>query len=231
MADGVQWRVPVSEIYPGTLRGYRQFRFRRHHNLLRPMSQLLFSSYEDHDLYEGSSGTWFSAKCSKYHNWHKDHKAPYTDCDCGFYINYAPGQAFFNFTRKEATSLSGGYYSHVYPELLRSVVVYAVVEAAGKIVLSQKGFRAEKMRVIAYHSPEDLTVGNRLLPPITENPLKGLPEYKKLKHLLKEYPQIDLSDLIGKENYKRAVRAGKFDAFGYQHPIINPVLTILGKRS
>jgi hypothetical protein len=69
----------------------------------------------------------------------EDHKSPDVNCTCGFYASYDPATDFY------PTFRWGGYHSN----RDRRIIVRAVVEASGTVVMGRLGVRAEKMKVVA----------------------------------------------------------------------------------
>jgi hypothetical protein len=89
-----------------------------------------------------------------------EHKSPHVDCTCGFYAHYDPGTDFYPDTGWtlggpergsvvwDAFSQYGGsYHTVTYAEPY--IMVRAVVEMSGTVVMGSKGVRAEKMKVVA----------------------------------------------------------------------------------
>lgn len=191
MASGSQadWAAPkeTMDSYPGTLRAYREFKILSVDNQWKLAPIGMRTGYNL--PIEVDSEGWMTAECrpegynydtKENMGWTK-HAAPKAECKCGYYLNYYPGQSFYS---------------------SRGVYVYAVVEAAGKVVLSKKGFRASKMRILAYTMP-------------CHKGYEGadFSEYKKYEDrtlMMYDYPQVDLTGLIGidavAENIRHSIK-------------------------
>ena len=106
-----------------------------------------------------------------------DHETPSQDCKCGFYAHYSPEEDFYPTTHwryqpddapretrniprwktdlsvgidlhPTANPYSTGYVQYEAPRQ-QTIIVRAVVEVSGKVILGTRGVRAEKMRLIA----------------------------------------------------------------------------------
>lgn len=64
------------------------------------------------------------------------HPAPDPGCKCGFYASYDPGTDF--------------YPSKSWGGVGTGVIVRAVVEMSGRVVMGSRGVRAEKMKIVAF---------------------------------------------------------------------------------
>ncbi|MER5252920.1 hypothetical protein [Streptomyces sp. NPDC002855] len=75
------------------------------------------------------------------------------DCSCGFYVSYDPLVDFYQ-----------NQYNSWH------ICIHAVVECYGKIVLGTKGFRAQKMRILAMapYAPRIAEVQNRTVPQVPQ---------------------------------------------------------------
>lgn len=210
-----EWRHgPERELVPGTLRGYRQVRVES--SMIRSPSKpytwlpgenvagcnlkkitsigecgcdtnsngFLIGRHCGSNLGAtiattcGNCGENFLCDTSPRH----PSSAPQRDCVCGFYGAYNLHDLF------DAPGVS---WSHHY------MICVAVVEAYGKIILSTKGFRAEKMKIVAlapYKRDEHHYLCAR-----RSGAGVGLPEYgidvvRTPEALLRRYPQQDLSN-------------------------------------
>lgn len=190
------WRNPITdkeqppETYPGTLRGYRHFNYNTAINALTPMFAGRMFSYSA----EFHNGEWITAECrvpmistfSTLQNvlgTDPSHRSPDKGCSCGFYINYLPGQTFYK----------NGY---------DSMVFRGVVETSGRILLSEKGFRAEKMKLVALAPETDVNMSRYSSQSYTDkvkNTYTSLDVFKTVKDMYDKYPQQDLSSLIGSD--------------------------------
>jgi hypothetical protein len=95
-----------------------------------------------------------------------DHAAPAAGCRCGIY----------------------GWYDPTDTGMLRAGV-FGVVEASGLVVMGDRGFRAERARIVAVVSR------NRRLTAACEE--AGIAVYRRRRDLLRDFPPEDLSALLG----------------------------------
>lgn len=100
------------------------------------------------DQYDTYNRT-FTASCRKsemlYGVANTRHRAPDTECSCGFYAHYAPGTDFYpdsNWTFRAGADIYN-------LQSAKLIMVKAVVEMSGKVIMGTKGVRAEKMKIIA----------------------------------------------------------------------------------
>lgn len=188
----VDWTGGIPEppqVYPGTLRGYREFRFSNEG--LQPTGYYS-GTYDEpdkdgwltstctlktvilDDFYPASEfGTATHVPDSKRIPVHED-PAPNRTCKCGFYVNYIPGQSFHH-CRSRRT------YAH------------AVVDTSGHIVLGSKGYRAAKMRIVALWFPEEYISCEQRSAPKAQI-------FTDLEEMYEAFPQEDLTSLIGQKN-------------------------------
>jgi hypothetical protein len=95
-----------------------------------------------------------------------DHAAPAAECQCGIY----------------------GWYDPTDTGMLRAGV-FGVVEASGLVLLGERGFRAERARIVAVVSR------NRRLTAACEH--AGIAVYRRRRDLVRDCPPEDLSALLG----------------------------------
>jgi len=165
MTDQKDWIKPIAEpkTYPGTLRGYRHFKNTAKNSEVR--LQPINAAFDYPAIPEDE---WWLSFCTKKI---EHEKVPDKDCTCGFYINYFPTESF--------------YPSNDW-DLPRGVV-----EASGKIVLSKKGFRAEKMRLVAL-----FTEYCRVWKYVSDS-FPYVKIFFDKEEMYEAYPQDDLTALIG----------------------------------
>lgn len=122
-----------------------------------------------------SSGEW-SAVCGKL----KDHKSPDVECTCGIYAHYLPLESY---------QVNTG--------------VLGVVEASGKIVMGSKGFRAEKVKILALSGIGQTTkwfdfstVFDACVPVLKKycDPL-GIEMFTDVQEMKEKFQPVDLSAL------------------------------------
>ena len=95
-----------------------------------------------------------------------DHVAPAAGCQCGIY----------------------GWYDPTDTGMLRAGV-FGVVEASGLVLMGERGFRAERARIVAVVSR------NRRLTAACEH--AGITVYRRRRDLVRDCPPEDLSALLG----------------------------------
>lgn len=96
----------------------------------------------------------------------EDHHAPQTGCDCGIYAWYAPDDTRILHAR-----------------------VFGAVEASGLVLMGERGFRAEKVRIRA--------VATRHRRVAAACAAAGIPVYRRRSDLVRDHPPEDLSALLG----------------------------------
>jgi hypothetical protein len=159
-------------LVPGSLRGYRTWRMlgRRAHV---PDGALPLTSVTRRRVVwtpslsarcepndAGSPGPWSATLDS-------EHRAPQAGCSCGIYGWYDPTD-------------SG----------IVSARVFGVVEASGLILMGERGYRAETVKITA------IVTRNRRLAAACER--AGIAVYGRRRDLLRDYPPEDLSSLLGR---------------------------------
>lgn len=100
-------------------------------------------------------------------------------CTCGFYASYDPETNFYTDTPANA-------------------VLFGVVEAYGGIVPATKGFRAEKVRIVAICPSASLFLqSNRSAKIFLGRAYPSVRFYDNKSKLVEDYPQADLTGLLG----------------------------------
>lgn len=149
-------------LVPGALTCYRHFGLNANPDVwLTPMNRPTDSVYVDHP----EDGV-FHAVCRRPRLWGlmtgcdcvlcrsgrygETHESPDRNCKCGFYAHYEPGTDFYEQTRWNVAGRPGiSPYSVVDFLPVGIVMVRAVVEMTGNVVLGTKGVRGQKMTVRA----------------------------------------------------------------------------------
>lgn len=95
-----------------------------------------------------------------------DHRAPSPGCTCGIYAWYEPEDAGILNAR-----------------------VFGAIQASGVVLMGDRGFRAERARIVA------VVTRNRRLCAACEE--AGIAVYRSRRSLLRDYPPEDLQSLLG----------------------------------
>lgn len=160
-------------LVPGALTAFRHFGLNMRTKQLQPMNysdplrmaQAGWSFWYGNDAqkpYDPGRGGAYEAECLKPDNpWSRlrtnlagdsfrppeAHEAPKLDCTCGFYASYHPKTDFYDGMHW------GPQYARemeqAYPDLPELVMIRAVVELSGPIVMGRVGVRAGKMKIVA----------------------------------------------------------------------------------
>jgi hypothetical protein len=157
-------------LVPGALRGYRTWRLlgRRTHV---PDGSLPLTSVSRRRVVWGPSLT---ARCKRgdpgmrgqsASTLDDDHPAPQIGCGCGIY----------------------GWYSASDTSMV-SARVFGVVEASGLILMGERGFRAETVKIVA------VVTRNRRV--ATACARADISVYRRRRDLVRDYPPEDLSSLL-----------------------------------
>jgi hypothetical protein len=161
-------------LVPGTLRGYRTWRPTRRGETV-PAGMLPLAAVSRRKV------LWpalLSARCLPLELPRRpgsevpddlppdSHRAPEPGCDCGIYAWYAPDDTRMMHAR-----------------------VFGVVEASGLVLMGERGFRAEKARVVAV-----VTRSRRVAAACAE---AGITVYRRRRDLVRAHPPEDVSELIG----------------------------------
>jgi|Tabmets5t2r1_1033131.scaffolds.fasta_scaffold00161_4 hypothetical protein len=158
-------------LVPGSLRGYRTWRLLRRRTSV-PDDGLPLTSVTRRGVVWGPSLT---ARCTPSDTgtarpWSPtldgDHQAPHAGCSCGVYAWYAPTDTG-----------------------MVSARVFGVVEASGLILMGERGFRAQTVKIAGV-----VTRNRRVTTACTR---AGIPVYRRRRDLLRDYPPDDLSSLLG----------------------------------
>lgn len=146
--------------------------------------------YSDNELFSNRDTVWTDrslvAECKAYvydEDIPPDHEAPLAECTCGIYAHYLPLESY---SRGAAN-------------------VFGVVRASGKILMGTKGFRAEKVEIVALGG---LGVCNSWFQNTSPTPYEknleslidfctkiGVPYFPSVGHMTDEFPQDDLESL------------------------------------
>jgi len=158
-------------LVPGSLRGYRTW-WRAGRRASLPDGMLpLTSVTRRHVIWD----TTLSARCVPRDTARSgpgsaevpnDHPAPRAGCNCGIYGWYAPGDAG-----------------------IVSASVFGAIEASGRILMGERGFRAERARITAV-----VTRNRRVAAACTR---AGIAVYRRRRELLRDLPPDDPSSLLG----------------------------------
>lgn len=157
-------------LVPGTLRGYRTWRVLRRRTHV-PDGILPLTSVSRRRVVWGPSLT---ARCKRGDAGmqglsaatpDEDHPAPQVGCGCGIYGWYSPSDTG-----------------------MVSARVFGVVEASGLILMGERGFRAETVKIVA------VATWNRRV--ATACVRAGISVYRRRRDLVRDYPPEDLSSLL-----------------------------------
>jgi hypothetical protein len=162
-------------LVPGALRGYRTWRlFDRGADV--PDGRLPLTSVSRRRVVWGRT---LLARCEPFHppdpaapplsDDEDDHPAPQDGCTCGIYGWYDPADTG-----------------------MVSARVFGVVEASGRVLMGERGFRAERATIKA------VVTRNRRAAAACEQ--AGIAVYKRRRHLLRDHPPEDLSSLLGPDH-------------------------------
>jgi hypothetical protein len=158
-------------LVPGSLRGYRTWRLLRR-RIHVPDGVLPLTSVTRRRVIWGPSLT---ARCKPsdtvtpvpwFPTLDNDHDAPQASCTCGIYGWYAPTDTG-----------------------MVSARAFGIVEASGLILMGDRGFRAQTVKIAAV-----VTRNRRVATACTR---AGIPVYHRRRDLLRDYPPEDLSSLVG----------------------------------
>jgi hypothetical protein len=158
-------------LVPGSLRGYRTWwRARRRAGVpdgMLPLTsvtrrQIVWASTMAATCVPRDAARWGLLPASP----PDDHQAPRAGCNCGIYGWYRPDDA----------------------GILRANV-FGAIEASGRIVMGERGFRAERARITAV-----ATRDRRVAAACTG---AGIAVYRRRRDLLRDHPPDDVSSLLG----------------------------------
>ncbi|HET9609855.1 MAG TPA: hypothetical protein VFP06_09610 [Acidimicrobiales bacterium] len=160
---------PDRTLVAGSLRGYRTWRLQRP-GARRPDGALPLSSVTRRVVWAPA----LTARCTPkgappggpQSPPDGDHRAPAAGCRCGIYGWYDPTDTG-----------------------MVSARVFGVIEASGLVLMGERGFRAERARIVAVVSR------NRRLTAACER--AGIAVYRRRRDLVRELPPEDLSPLLG----------------------------------
>lgn len=184
-------------LVPGTLRGYRTFGLGR-----RGLDRVSSTGIDDYewDLLEPAPAECMATERSR---WWLSQKTPPTPgrlcpCGCGmpgYFVSGPPREeqgpvAMHAAPHKDCRC---GFYGWYDPRDHRMVPasLTAVIEASGRIVLGEHGFRAERARVVAVALP---TAGPPYLDPGIRQ--AQVQVFRTAEEMFEAYPQQDMSELL-----------------------------------
>jgi hypothetical protein len=127
--QGFQHTRHEGDFVAGRLRGFRRFRFRLGSSNEFPYRLASPSFYDGQAIGTGDR----LAVCRGWLDTVDKHPAPQESCYCGWYAWYTP---------ENVNNFGSG-----------NDAVDAVVEASGRVVMADKGFRAQKIRIVALTTP------------------------------------------------------------------------------
>jgi hypothetical protein len=157
-------------LVPGTLRGYRTWRLLGRRTDVPDGSLPLTSVSRRRVVWRPS----LTAHCKRgdtgmggqsASTLDDDHPAPQVGCGCGIYGWYSPSDTG-----------------------MVSARVFGVVEASGLILMGERGFRAQTVKIVA------VVTRNRRV--ATACARAGIPVYRRRRDLVRDYPPEDLSALL-----------------------------------
>ena len=161
------------QLVPGSLRGYRSWRRsgRRAHV---PSGMLPLTAVTRRSVTWGAT---LHAECTEPDFANPSpardglpdaHRSPEPSCECGIYAWYVPD---------DTMTVEAGVFGAV-----------GVIEASGLVLMGDRGFRAERARIIAV-----VTWNKRVAAACAE---AGIAVYRRRRDLLRDYPPEDLSALL-----------------------------------
>jgi hypothetical protein len=157
-------------LVPGSLRGYRTWRPLDRRS--QPRDGLLpLTSVSRRRVVWGRT---LAARCEPFDPADAapsddEHRAPHDGCTCGIYGWYDPNDTG-----------------------MVSARVFGVIEASGRVLMGERGFRAERATLAA------VVTRNRRVAAACEQ--AGIAVYRRRRHLLRAYPPEDLSALLGPDH-------------------------------
>jgi hypothetical protein len=157
-------------LVPGSLRGYRTWRLLDRRRRV-PDGMLPLTSVSRRRVVWGRS---LAARCEPFDPTDPvpsddEHHAPQDGCTCGIYGWYDPTDTG-----------------------MVSARVFGVVQASGRVLMGERGFRAERATVTA------VVTRNRRLAAACE--AAGIAVYRRRRQLLRDHPPEDLSALLGPDH-------------------------------
>lgn len=189
MAAQSEWTTQAAEpeTYPGVLQGYRHFGrpllFKGMAELCSVHSKFEYPIIGKEEWWEADCGTTDTLRISE----RKHPVVPASNCRCGFYINYYPENTFY--TQED---------NLIYPR--------GVVEASGHLILSTKGFRSQKMRLVAL-----CPIYFGLWKYVEQN-FPWVKLYDDPDEMYETHPQADLTSLIGEDLLNSSKSSVPFDS-------------------
>lgn len=157
-------------VVPGFLRGYRCWRLDASELELYPLHVNL--------------GPWRECKLRAYCSSDPNHPAPQASCSCGIYATYE--SEGYSYQLPNFWSYYVGPGAHI---------VHGSIKAAGRIILGDSGFRAERAEVEALWGP-----GARRIARVYE-----IPWFLTRRKFLKHFPPHDVSGLLEENPDEHAI--------------------------
>lgn len=145
-------------------------------------------NWDNYRLQSMKPGSWtngsLTAECHHFSviDSPEKHRSPDLDCTCGIYAHYLPIESY---ERQNSN-------------------VFGVVEASGKILMGTKGFRAEKVKILALSSLGGCSPWFESKKPAVPEATRrvidfctsiGVPYFPTVEKMVHEFPQKDLSSL------------------------------------
>ncbi len=158
---------------PGRLRGYRLWRLSSEG--LTPIHQRMSKSWHiGQNVAECTSGAKVVPPLEDHHG-----TVPMLECTCGFYAKY------------KANELANTLGTHN-----PFTVVVGAIDATGKVIQGSRGFRAQFAKIVALCPIMTIDNGSyqetvRYMAGV----VYGVPFYQSMYHLLKDFPEDDVSDI------------------------------------
>jgi hypothetical protein len=162
------------ELVPGTLRGYRGWRWNE--NIQRLVSTGWLHDWEQERLQPDAMCLRSDAEARRIHavfsvelvHLAVGSRAPASECTCGFYASYAPRVYI------DHASLYSGSYLH------------GTVSAHGAIVLGTQGFRAQRVELDALWGRTSEVAAE----------VYGVPWFQSERQMLQEFPPSNVDELL-----------------------------------
>lgn len=178
-----EWYDGETAVVPGTLRGYRFWRYDRikmellpvHINLGPWQLGLNFASCASDRSLLRSPRVADAGKVELHHHDYDSFPAPMTGCTCGIYATY-----------DDSYRVHRPRFWVDYGDDVPSLVVHGSIKASGRVLLGEKGFRASKAEVEALW-------GWRAKPAAWAY---GVPWFFTYREFVRHYPPHDVSSLL-----------------------------------
>ena len=174
-----------TELVPGVLRGYRAWRVETtHRRLISFASPCMWQPGANKAFCQRDIGL---SAC-----WSSRNSAPNPECSCGYYGHYCPSVSCdylaVEWHWRPNIFLMEGVYGRLFPKVWGSITVH------GRVVLGEKGFRAE------YATVEAIVAHPSLWSLIREHYEVSL--FATADELIEAFPPQDMSHLLGRDRPK-----------------------------